>query len=103
MQNVAAESLPLLFNAAKKKLSYDSSRETLDQAFMRYCKQNTVTLTLPLVGTSFYNWEDDMCPDSLEKLADNLSCDDLLGHAKKIRKAKHDFYQSLACSVQAEP
>ncbi|MBO6219775.1 MAG: hypothetical protein J6N81_09445 [Treponema sp.] len=103
MQNVAAESLPLLFNAAKKKLSYDSSRETLDQAFMRYFKQNTVTLTLPLVGTSFYNWEDEMCPSSLEKLADNLSCDNLLGHAEKIRKAKHDFYQSLACSVQAEP
>ena len=103
MQNEMAESIPLLFNPAKKKLSYDSSQESLDQAFMRYFKQHTVTLTLPLVGTNFYNWEDDMCPDSLEKMTDNLSCDDLLGQAEKIRKAKHAFYQSLACAVQAEP
>lgn len=66
IQNVVAESLLLLFNAAKKKLFYDSSRESLDQAFMRYFKQNTVKLTLPLLGTNFYNWEDEMCPSSLK-------------------------------------
>ena len=103
MQNVDPDSIPLLFNSAKKKLDFDSSRETLDQAFMRYLKDNSVTLTLPLVGTSFYNWEDEMCPDALEKLCDNLSCDNLLGAAEKIRRAKHDFYKSLECAVQAEP
>ena len=103
MQNVDPDSIPLLFNSAKKKLNFDSSRETLDQAFMRYFKDNAVTLTLPLVGTSFYNWEDEMCPDALGKLCDNLSCDNLLGAAEKIRRAKHDFYKSLECAVQAEP
>ncbi|MBP5450841.1 MAG: hypothetical protein J6Y16_01245 [Treponema sp.] len=103
MQNVEPDSIPLLFNSAKKKLNFDSSRETLDQAFMRYLKDNSVTLTLPLVGTSFHNWEDEKCPDALEKLCDNLSCDNLLGAAEKIRRAKHDFYKSLECAVQAEP
>ena len=103
MQNVVPDSIPLLFNSAKKKLNFDSSRETLDQAYMRYFKDNAVTLTLPLVGTGFYNWEDEMCPDALEKLCDNLSAENLLGAAEKIRKAKHDFYKSLECAVQAEP
>ena len=36
MQNLAPESVPLIYNIAKKKLGFDSSRETLEQAFMRY-------------------------------------------------------------------
>ena len=103
MQNVEPDSIPLLFNSAKKKLDFDSSRESLDQAFMRYFKDNAVTLTLPLAGTCYYDWEDEMCPYVLEKLCDNLSAENLLGDAGKIRRAKHDFYQSLECAVQAEP
>ncbi|MBE6355105.1 hypothetical protein [Treponema sp.] len=103
MQNVDPDSVPLIFNSAKKKLGFDSSRETLDQAFMRYFKQNRVTLTLPLVGVGFYDWEDNMCPEELEKLSDNLSAENLLGNAEKIRRAKHEFYEGLDCAVQAEP
>lgn len=58
---------------------------------------------LVLVGTCYYDWEDEMCPYVLEKLCDNLSAENLLGDAKKIRRAKHDFYKSLECAVQAEP
>ena len=58
---------------------------------------------LVLVGTCYYDWEDEMCPYVLEKLCDNLSAENLLGDAKKIRGAKHDFYKSLECAVQAEP
>ena len=101
MQNVGAEEIPLVFNSAKKKLSFDSSRESLEQAFMRYFKQNSVTLTL--VGTNFYDWADDIAPEALEKLTDNLSADDILGAAEKIRGAKHKFYEGLECAVQAEP
>ncbi len=103
MQNILPDTIPLLFNSAKKKLEFDSSRESLDQAFMRYFKDNAVTLTLPLVGTCYYDWEDEMCPYVLDKLCDNLSAENLLGDAKKIRRAKHDFYKSLECAVQAEP
>lgn len=103
MQNVEAESIPLIFEAAKKKLDYDSSKETLDQSFIRYFKKNESTFTLPLVGTGFYNWENDIEPDVLENLADNLDCDDILGNAEKIRNAKHSFYESLEVTVQAEP
>ena len=39
----------------------------------------------------------------LTKLTDNLSADDLTGNAEKIRNAKHNFYESLKVSVQAEP
>lgn len=103
MNNIDSDDIPLIFESAKKKLEYDSSRESLDQAFKRYFKKNEVTVTLPLVGTNFYHWDDDIVPEALTKLTDNLSADDLCGHAEKIRKAKHDFYESLKVSVQAEP
>ena len=103
MNNLDADDIPLIFESVKKKLEYDSSRESLDQAFKRYFKKNTVTVTLPLVGTNFYHWDDDIVPESLTKLTDNLSADNLLGNAEKIRNAKHTFYEALKVSVQAEP
>ena len=103
MNNIDPDEIPLIFESAKKKLEYDSSRESLDQAFMRYFKRNEVTVTLPLVGTNFYHWDDDIVPEVLTKLTDNLSAQDLLGAAEKIRNAKHSFYESLKVSVQAEP
>ena len=101
MANIDPDTVPLLFDSVKEKLDFDSSRETLDQAYMRWFKKNNVTLTLPLVGTCFYNWDAE--PYALDKLCDNLSCDDLLGMAEKIRIAKHNFYESLETVVQAEP
>ena len=103
MNNVATDEIPLIFESAKKKLEYDSSRESLDQAFMRYFKKNEVTVTLPLVGTNFYHWDDDIVPEALTKLTDNLNAQDLPAAAEKIRNAKHSFYESLKVSVQAEP
>lgn len=101
MQNVEPDSIPLLFNSAKKKLDFDSSRESLAQVFMRYFKDNAVTLTLPLVGTCYYDWEDEMCPYVLEKLCDNLSAENLLGAAEKIREAKPKrmSYGGKLCSL----
>lgn len=101
MNNIDAESVPLIFNAAKKKLDYNSSKETLDQAFMRYFKDNSVTLTLETVGTNHHRWES--YSDVLDNMANNLNSEDLFGAAEKIRKAKHQFFDNLAASVQAEP
>lgn len=103
MSNIDPDDIPLIFESAKKKLEFDTSRESLDQAFMRYFKKNTVTVTLPLVGTNFYHWDDDIVPEALTKLTDNLSAEDLAGSAEKIRASKHNFYESLKVSVQAEP
>lgn len=103
MQQIDPDSIPLIFDSAKEKLDFDSSRETLKQALMRWFKKNTVTLTLPLVGTCFYQWEGDIEPDVLSKLTDNLSAEDLAGSAEKIRRAKHAFYADLQTAVQAEP
>lgn len=101
MQETDPEDLDVVYETAIKKLDYDSSRESIDQALIRYFKKNSAKITLPLVGTCFYNWN---CGAySLDNLCDNLSCNDLLGMAEKIRKAKHDFYESLETSVQAEP
>ena len=103
MNNLEPDDIPLIFENAKKKLEFDSSRENLDQALMRYIKKNSVTLSLPLVGTNFYHWDDDLEPEALSKLTDNLSFEDLPVVSEKIRKAKHSFYESLKVSVQAEP
>ena len=73
MNNLDPDNIPLIFENAKKKLEFDSSRENLDQALMRYIKKNSVTLSLPLVGTNFYHWDDDLEPEALSKLTDNLS------------------------------
>ena len=103
MDNVDPDSIPLIFESAKKKLDFDCSRESLDQAVTRWFKQNQVTMTLPLVGTCFYHWDDDIEPEALAKLTDNLSADNLPGCAQKIRAAKSAFYDSLQTVVQAEP
>lgn len=101
MKNINPEEIPLIFNNAKKKLDFNSSAETLEQAFIRYFRKNTVSLTLPLVGTQFYDW--DSSPEVLEKLTDNLGFENLLEKCEKIRSVKQNFYENLKVSVQAEP
>ena len=101
MQSLMPEDLPLIFNSAKEKLEFDPSKESLDQAFMRWLKTDSRTFTIPLVGTNFYYWNSS--PEVLERLCDNLSIDNLATHAEKIRRAKHDFYATLKTAVQAEP
>lgn len=101
MSNVDPDLIPLIFNNAKKKLRFDASKESLDQAFIIYFKENTVSLTLPLVGTNFYHW--DPAPSILDKLTDKLDYENLADASIKIRNAKHDFYESLETAVQAEP
>ena len=93
--------IPLVLDAAKKKLPYICESETLEQAFVRYFKENKVCLTLPVVGMNYHSWSP--YSDYLDGLAENLKSEDLLGQAEKIRKAKHDFYSSLEIAVQAEP
>ena len=93
--------IPLVLDAAKKKLSYRCESETLEQAFIRYFMENKVCLSLPVVGMNYHCWS--LYSDFLDGIAENLRAEDLLGQAKKIRKAKHDFYSSLEIAVQAEP
>ncbi|MCQ2593378.1 MAG: hypothetical protein MJ188_11415 [Treponema sp.] len=101
MNNIEADTIPLIFNNAKKKLGYNSAKESLDQAFMRYFKENSVTLTLETVGTAHHSWEP--YSEVLDNMANNLSADDLFGAAEKIKKAKHQFFNTLEAAVQAEP
>ena len=101
MSNADEDDVPLVLDSARQKLDFDPSRETLEQAFIRCFKERRCTLTLPLVGTNYYDWEAE--PEILRHLCDKLDASDLLGHAQKIRRAKHDFYAALRTVVQAEP
>ena len=101
LYNIEENEIPLVLDAAKKKLSYICESETLEQAFVRYFKENKVCLTLPVVGMNYHRWSP--YSDFLDGLAENIRAEDLLVQAEKIRKAKHDFYSSLEIAVQAEP
>lgn len=101
MRNVDENSISLIFNNAKKKLGFDSAKESLGQAFKRYFRENSVEMTLPLVGTNFYSW--DLEPRVLWKLTDGLGDEGLVVRSERIRKDKHNLYAELKCSVQAEP
>lgn len=101
LYNIEENEIPLVLDAAKKKLSYRCESETLEQAFIRYFMENKVCLSLPVVGMNYHSWS--LYSDFLDGIAENLRAEDLLGQAKKIRKAKHDFYSSLEIAVQAEP
>lgn len=101
MNNTDEDDIPLVLDSARQKLDFAPARESLEQAFIRYFKEHGCTLTLPLVGTNFYDWEAE--PEVLHRLCDKLDVDDLLGYAQKIRRVRHDFYAALRTVVQAEP
>lgn len=101
MNNVNAEETPV-FRAASKKMNFEPSVESLNHAFVRYFKSNkTVTITVEVVGNSHHKWTP--YSEYLENLTSHLNCEDLTGHAEKIRSARHNFYASLETAVQAEP
>lgn len=101
LYDMEEKEIPLVLDAAKKKLPCICESETLEQAFVRYFKENKVCLTLPVVGMNYHRWSP--YSDFLDGIAENLKAEDLLGQAEKIRKAKHDFYSSLEIAVQPEP
>ena len=103
MQQLDPEDLEAVYESAVEKLDYDSSRERIDQALIRYFKKNSAKITLPLVGTNFYNWEKDSVPYALGKLCNNINPEALSADAEKIRQAKHEFYENLETVAQAEP
>lgn len=99
MRNVDENTIPSIFNSAQKKLELDLSKETLEQAYIRYFRENKTVVTLPIVGMGFYNWG--KSSKILDKLTDPLP--DILEESEKIRKAKRLFFESLKVSVQIEP
>ena len=101
MNSVSPETIPLLFEAAKEQLSFDPAKESLEQALVRYLSDRKEHITVQIVGTSHHDWEP--CPPYLENLANNIKPENLAGQIEAIRKATHDFYADIECSVQAEP
>lgn len=102
-ENLKPDSIPLIFNSARARLEYDSSREKLDQAMMRYFKKHKVTLTLPLVGTSFYPWLDGVDTTVFDCPWKNINYIELLSESEKIRQLRHNFFAGLEIVLQAEP
>ena len=95
--------LDYVYESVVEKLDFDSSKETIEQAFTRWLKKNSVKITLPLVGTNFYSWEAFSSPSTFRKLCDNIKAEDFPDGIEKIRKVRQDFYESLKTVVQAEP
>ena len=101
LNTCSVDEIPLIYQKAKERLKLDAARETLDQALIRYFGENSLSLTLPLVGTNFYSWEAE--PEILGKLTDNLLCVNLVERSRQIRQARQEFYESIVATVQAEP
>ena len=101
INNIAPDTIPLVYDAAKKQLSFDPAKESLEQALVRYLADRKENITVQIVGTQHYNW--DPCTPYLGNLANNIKAEDLSSQLEAIRKATHDFYAGLECSVQAEP
>lgn len=99
--NIEENKLPLLFNLAKRKLKMDSSKENLPQAFVRYFKENQVSLTLPVVGNSHHHWSAES--EVMELIPANYKPASFLTEAENFRQQKHDFFSNLKVYVQAEP
>ncbi len=101
MRNVNEDTVPLIFNSAQKKLKLDLSKETLEQAYIRYFKENNAVVTLPIVGMGFYNWG--KSSKILDRLTYKFIGKNILEGAEKLRKAKHIFLKNLRVAVQIEP
>ncbi|WP_156786626.1 hypothetical protein [Treponema brennaborense] len=99
--NVSEKDIPLIFNEARKQLGIDLSKETIEQAFVRYFKENKVTLTLPVVGTNYHSWT--YCSAILDSLSENIKAEDFAAQLKNIKSAKYELYAGLETAVQAEP
>lgn len=101
INNIAPDAIPLVYEAAKKQLSFDPAKESLEQALVRYLADRKENITVQIVGTQHHDW--DPCTPYLGNLANNIKAEDLSSQMEAIRKATHDFYAGLECSVQAEP
>lgn len=99
--DITEKDIPLIFEAAKKKLSFHSESETLELSFIRYFKENSVSLSLAVVGMSHHCWSP--FSDLLDGITSTFQTEDLLLETYALRLAKHDFYSSLEIAVQAEP
>lgn len=101
MNTIAPEAIPLVFEAAKEQLSFDPAKESLEQALVRYLAERKDSITVQIVGTHHYDW--DSSTPYLGNLTNNIKAENLASQMEAIRKAIHDFYAGLECSVQAEP
>lgn len=101
MEDVDASAVPLILNCAKKKLGFRAQDESIEQAFIRYFKENAVTVTMEVVGTNFHHWSAES--DSLEAMLNQTSWSDFDTHCAELRSIRHTFFASLNVAVQAEP
>jgi len=86
LYNIEENEIPLVLATAKKKLSYICESETLEQAFVRYFKENKVCLTLPVVGMNYHRWSP--YSDFLDGLAENLRAEGFACSGGKNQKGE---------------
>ena len=94
LYNIEENEISLVLAAAKKKLPCICESETLEQAFVRYFKENKVCLTLPVVGMNYHRWSP--YSDFLDGLAENLRAEKIcLTRRKKSESQNTAFIPRL--------
>lgn len=99
--NIGEDDVPFISDDARELLDFNPAEETAEQAFARYFKKNKAVLTLPVVGTNYYNWS--AHSEAFENISQNITLDNFGTHLKKLSDAKRDTYKNLSVAVQAEP
>lgn len=92
----------VFFEAARKDLSPEPQKESVEEMFIRYFKsQKEVTLTLGLVGQKYRDWNDGL--DYLDSVIQMQVGNDFLTSGTRVKEAKQEFFGSLSAVAQAEP
>lgn len=98
-------SLRFLSENFEKKINFKLKSETLEEAFIRYFKENKsnkeITFSLPIVGTDFGNWNVET--RILNRLLNQLNAESFETQIESIKNVKHNFYKSLEVLAQIEP
>lgn len=103
MFSAAVKDTPSVFyEAAKKRLNPDPSKETIDEMFIRYFKEHDATeITIGVVGAGHYDWA--LGISYINSIAEQNEGSDFVNGSSKVSAARNTFFASLSTAVQAEP
>ena len=96
------EGCNILYEIVKANLQIEPHKETLEQSFTRYFKENSgMELTIGIVGSQCHFWTHGF--SRLESMINHHVARDFTEGLAALREARQKFFDALAISVQAEP
>lgn len=92
----------ILFAAAKDALKPDPDKETPEQMFVRFFRQEVpFDFTIGLVGTNNHPWVDSL--EAVERVSKAASGHEFATDPRTIGVRRQELFESLKVNVQAEP